>query len=317
MIKTRPPRAGRVVDVGRAERAIARRRARRARIALLSIIAGAVAVSIVVPALRNRLGPAAPDRLELAVLVVRGGPEPLIAVAGTRSGGAPAALVVPASTAALVPGHGDGTVGEAAGLDDASLRATVSNLLGVWVEHVAFVEASELPDPAAVGQALGADVEPWRASLERLLSSGTLADLVGGEAGRILGSAGGAPVATLPTAGGTGDVLRPDPDSAASVVAETFGSAPPVPVVILDATSGEGVDLEIAERLLPSGFRIVGVSGAGEVRKQTAVLASGPATLRTAERVASLLGVDVVTVSRVPSGIADVTIVVGEDFGNG
>jgi len=143
---TRLPRTDRVVDLTRLERAEARRRRRRLGAAVLAVLVGAGVAAAAFALTRDGSSPAgAPSGVRrLTVLLVRGGAEPLFAVVGEGAGGEPAAVVIPAATVAVLPGYGEGRLGEAARLDGAAMRIAVSNLLGAWAEHYAVLDLSRV-----------------------------------------------------------------------------------------------------------------------------------------------------------------------------
>jgi len=73
-----------------------------------------------------------------------------------------------------------------------------------------------------------------------------------------------------------------------------------------------------AERVIPNGFRIVASLNASTFdHEETLVVATSEEFEEAAERVRALLGVGTVSASGVPSGLGDVTILVGEDYLNG
>jgi hypothetical protein len=128
-------------------------------------------------------------------------------------------------------------------------------------------------------------------------------------------SAAGADVELAPTqvVGGTTTIaLQPDFDRLAQ---EMFGIAPPIPTVVQNGSGQPGIGEAAATHLIPAGFRIV-LSGNAESfdHPVTQITATGTANAQAARRARQALGVGVVRVSPVPSGLADVTIVVGRDF---
>jgi hypothetical protein len=128
-------------------------------------------------------------------------------------------------------------------------------------------------------------------------------------------SAAGADVELAPTqvvGGTTAIALQPDFDRLAQTM---FGIAPPIPTVVQNGSGQPGIGEAVAERLVPAGFRIV-LSGNAETfdHAVTEIAATGAEHARDARVARRALGVGVVRVSPVPSGLADVTIVVGRDF---
>jgi hypothetical protein len=69
---------------------------------------------------------------------------------------------------------------------------------------------------------------------------------------------------------------------------------------------------------VPEGFRVVLSQNADHFgERTTAIIASGDDHVDEATRVRQALGVGEVQVTKVPSGLADVTIVIGKDYGRG
>jgi hypothetical protein len=132
---------------------------------------------------------------------------------------------------------------------------------------------------------------------------------------RVLKGARGATIATFPTQSVAGSVtvpLQPDLDRQ---VARTFGFASPVPVIVQNGVGVAGLGEDVATVLLPLGFRVVVSMNAEPFGyERTRVVANGDAAVADARRVKEALGVGRVGVSQVPSGIGDITIIVGEDF---
>lgn len=136
----------------------------------------------------------------------------------------------------------------------------------------------------------------------------------------LLAAARGADPAALPVTEVTGGLLLPDEDAVRALMASAFGvpDRPPVPVIVLNGSGAPGVGQAVAEALVPRGFRIVDSGNAASFRhRTTSILAATEGDLAAAERVRELLGVGEVTVSGLPSGLGDVTIVVGKDFASG
>jgi hypothetical protein len=132
---------------------------------------------------------------------------------------------------------------------------------------------------------------------------------------RVLKGARGATIATFPTLSVAGSVtvpLQPDLDRQ---VARTFGFASPVPVIVQNGVGLAGLGQDVAAVLLPLGFRVVLSQNAEPFGfEHTRVVANGVGAIGDARRVREALGVGRVGVSQVPSGIGDITIIVGEDF---
>jgi hypothetical protein len=132
---------------------------------------------------------------------------------------------------------------------------------------------------------------------------------------RVLRGARGAAVATFPTTSVAGSVtvpLQPDLDRA---VAQRFGVAAPTPVIIQNGVGTPGLGEEVAAAVLPLGFRVVLSQNADDFGyERTRIIANSADALADARRIRRALGVGRVGVSQVPSGLGDITIIVGEDF---
>jgi NAD(P)-dependent dehydrogenase (short-subunit alcohol dehydrogenase family) len=105
---------------------------------------------------------------------------------------------------------------------------------------------------------------------------------------------------------------QPDFDD---LVGRLFGAPPPVRAFVQNGNGSPGIGEAVARDLLPQGFRIVLSGNAESFNHDTTVItAIGADHLDDANRAKDALGVGVVRESQVPSGLADVTIVVGSDF---
>ena len=132
---------------------------------------------------------------------------------------------------------------------------------------------------------------------------------------RVLKGALGAAIAAFPTLSVAGSVtvpLQPDLDRQ---VARLFGFRSPVPVIVQNGAGAPGLGQDVAAVLLPLGFRVVLSQNANLFGyERTRVVANGNGAIEDARRIKEALGVGRVGVSQVPSGIGDITIIVGEDF---
>lgn len=132
---------------------------------------------------------------------------------------------------------------------------------------------------------------------------------------RVLNGARGATIASFPTQSVAGSVtvpLQPDLDRQ---VARLFGVRSPVPVIVQNGVGAPGLGQNVAAILLPLGFRVVLSQNADLFGyERTRVVANGHGAIADARRIREALGVGRVGVSQVPSGIGDITIIVGEDF---
>ncbi len=298
------------------------------------------------PADPGSLGPSASrGPVTASVLVLRGATEPLVAV--VASGPAPTVVVVPPDLSILIPARGDADTTALAGLGGQEVRTATSNLLGIWIDHYAitdldhlasYVERSGGLDIALPGGATtmtGDQLKAYMAvSGPNLLTRWEilLPALVDGpltfedtdfiesdgasELTVALQGAGGARVQELPSHVVTTGVSAPTFEEIDQLAATAFGAdSPPVPVVLENGSGFPGIGEPAAQALVPAGFRIV-VSQNGDTfgLAQTQVLADGNEHVADAQRAVEALGVGAVAVSRVPSGIADVTIVLGKDF---
>jgi LytR cell envelope-related transcriptional attenuator len=67
--------------------------------------------------------------------------------------------------------------------------------------------------------------------------------------------------------------------------------------------------------LIPAGFRIVLSENADSFDHQTTqIIADGPENEQAAQDAQDVIGVGKVIVSQIPSGAADVTVIVGHDY---
>jgi hypothetical protein len=148
------------------------------------------------------------------------------------------------------------------------------------------------------------------------LGEGDLSETDGlGGVSRVLRGARGAGIASFPTRSVAGSVtvpLQPDLDQE---VQRVFGFVAPVPVIVQNGVGVAGLGEAVAAELLPLGFRVVLSQNAEPFGyERTRVVANGDAAVADARRIREALGVGRVGVSQVPSGIGDITIIVGEDF---
>jgi hypothetical protein len=132
---------------------------------------------------------------------------------------------------------------------------------------------------------------------------------------RVLRGARGATIASFPTISVAGSVLVSRQPELDRQVARLFGYGEPVPVIVENGVGAPGIGQDVAAALVPLGFRVV-VSQNADVfgYERTRVVANGDAAVADARRIREALGVGRLGVSEVPSGIGDITIIVGEDF---
>ncbi len=151
---------------------------------------------------------------------------------------------------------------------------------------------------------------PPELSGESLLATDDAAGLLG-----ILRAARGADVTLPPTRRVAGTVTVPDQPAFDSYLKQVFGTPPPIRAIVQNGSGEPAIGEAVARKLIPAGFRIV-LSGNAESfdHRITDVLAEGPENIEVARRARRALGVGRVALSQVPSGIGDITIVVGKDF---
>jgi hypothetical protein len=87
-------------------------------------------------------GPAPATRNQALAISVRGAAVPLIAVIG--GGASPTILTVPPKLSIEVPGVGSGTTEDVAGQRGRDMRTSLSNTLGMWVDHYAVLDLDGL-----------------------------------------------------------------------------------------------------------------------------------------------------------------------------
>jgi polyisoprenyl-teichoic acid--peptidoglycan teichoic acid transferase len=127
-----------------------------------------------------------------------------------------------------------------------------------------------------------------------------------------------------PLAAGDGASYRLDRERADALVAERFPDAVPADATmasrrlqILNGNGTPGIGQEIAERVLPAGFRVVLTDNADHFRHDTTrviVHSDHDAQIDAARELVRLIGVGTVEISRTPQSVVDFTIVVGHDF---
>jgi hypothetical protein len=161
----------------------------------------------------------------------------------------------------------------------------------------------------------------WAAVLDALLSIQlvTPADVVDSDDSEafveLLWAAGDATAEIAPTAPVAARATVLDQPAADQMTRALFGGRPPTPIVVQNGNGRPNVGEVVAARLLPAGFRVVVSQNAETFRhRRTEIAATDPEFADEAERVRELLSVGRVVVSQVPSGLADITIVVGRDF---
>ncbi len=285
--------------------------------------------------------PPAPSGLALLVVRADGGSLPVV-VGGTGFGTS-GALVVPPAALLVVPGQGESSVRDALELPPRQAATAVGNLLGVWIEDHATIEADRLAAIAdeVGGVRIGGDLVDGRA-VAGMFEASAAGDVVGlqivmesllsadmawsstdltdadhpGTVIRMLGAASGAEVVRLEAEEVASGVLRATPEQVSGALVAAFGgpAEEAVPVIVLNGNGVPGIGEAVAERLLPGGFRVAVSQNASDFdHPETLIVVGSPDDVGLAERVRDLLGVGSVSVS-VGSGIAPVTVVIGKDF---
>lgn len=127
-----------------------------------------------------------------------------------------------------------------------------------------------------------------------------------------------------PVGSGEQGSFRADAERVESLVADRFAGSVPAGseaagrrLRILNGNGVPGVGQRVAERLLPSGFRVVLTGNAdhfGYEETRIVIHSEDPDHLEAARRVRDLLGVGRVVRSGTPQSVVDITVVVGRDF---
>ncbi len=318
---------------------------RLALLVLVAVLATAGTGALLIARERARIEPEVtpPAAAGLALLVVTTDAGSLPVVVGSTGFGTSGALVVPPDAIVVIPGQGESTIGEALELPPRQAATAVGNLLGVWIEGHATIEADrlaaiaddvggvriagELADGADVSSMFEASGAGEVAGLQIVMGSLLSADVAWspsdladaehpGSVVRMLEAASGAQVAALETEEVASGVSRANPEQVTDALVAAFGgpTEDAVPVIVLNGNGVPGIGEAVAERLLPGGFRVVVSQNASDFdHLETLIVVGSPDDVALAERVRDLLGVGSVSVS-VGSGIAPVTVVIGKDF---
>jgi len=274
----------------------------------------------------------------------------VLAVGGERP---PIALGVPAYTMANIPGYGTGTVGDAIAAEGRDRgAAAVENILGVGVDASAFssledltriidglggisVGDSTMSGEEAVRYLMRGGDTPISAEFQFLrwqeLVAGMLDSVdgrtdvfasLGPEVGPVLAAAGsaGAEVLELPVIDIGSGLARPDAEEVRRIVEERFiptaRTTRDVRLVVLNGVGTPGIGERVTNILVPAGFTLVGSENAQSFdEKETKIVATTEDFLPEAELARELLGVGRVYIGVQPTGLADVTVIVGADFG--
>ena len=133
-------------------------------------------------------------------------------------------------------------------------------------------------------------------------------------AAEILG-AGETGVEIAPTQIVGGSALIPAQPDFDQLMSQLFATTTPRRAEVRNGNGQPGVGEAVGEQLIPAGFRIVLSDNADSFDHQTTdIIAAGTENEPAAQDAKRAIGVGKVIVSQVPSGLADVTIVVGKDY---
>jgi hypothetical protein len=138
-------------------------------------------------------------------------------------------------------------------------------------------------------------------------------------ASALLRDAHGATVVDLPTTHVFG-LLKVDPDGVAAMLDSSFKDSVTglVRVIVQNGNGRPGMGQQVGELLAPYGYRVIGSqNGTSFNEPQTKILASGQEYMRWAEEARGVLRAGMVYLDPQPTGIADIVIIVGRDFGTG
>jgi hypothetical protein len=278
----------------------------------------------------------------LTLLIVHSPSGPFGAVVGS-TGKTPGALALPPEIQVTIPGQGEATLAQALELPPRQAATTAANVLGVWVEHYGVIGPDRLRAVVdeAGGITVGTEEMSGRDVIESLIdvpTAGTAAfavtltgllstdvewspaDFVDADEPaaviRTLEAARGAAVTSVPSVEAATGIYQAEPDAIRASLVDAFGGPDrdAVRVIVLNGSGLPGVGQLVAERIVPSGFRIVVSENASSFEHdQTLVVVGSPADVELGERVRDLLGTGTVNVS-VSSGLAPVTVLVGKDF---
>jgi hypothetical protein len=208
---------------------------------------------------------------------------------------------------------------DAAGGFEVTLPGQVNLSSGVVGPGDAILTGADVTEYLGVG---GANAfTRWEVILPALLNAQVEGSLRGtsdnlAAVSRLLPVGGQVRIDTFPTRISAGQVSVPDYDKLDELMAKDFGVVRlPVPVLVQNGVGDPGLAADVANLLVPRGFRIV-LSGNASTfdHRETQVVASGDDHVADAQRARRALGVGVLAATQVPSGVADVTIVIGKDF---
>ncbi len=210
-------------------------------------------------------------------------------------------------------------------LDDAAGGFTVTLPGAVTLSGSVVGPGQVTMDGTQVSEYLGIDgpnaFTRWEVVLPALLTARTGGSLTG-QSDQLEAVAKllpvGAPVRidTFPTHMSASSSRVPDFDALDAMMASDFAvTTPPVPVLVQNGVGDPGIASRVPALLVPEGFRIVLSTNADSFdHKKTLVIAGGDDHVADARRARRALGVGELGVTEVPSGLADITIVIGKDF---
>jgi LytR cell envelope-related transcriptional attenuator len=131
----------------------------------------------------------------------------------------------------------------------------------------------------------------------------------------VLDASQGAETLPMPVHVVAGTASVADQPTLDRLVGTTWGTPRPLPVIVQNGSGAPGVGTQVGSDVIPAGFRVALSQNAQSFDvTTTTIIANGAHNIPQARRVRQALGVGRVQVSQVPSGIGNVTIVVGKDF---
>ena len=302
----------------------------------------------------SRVGGPPPQQDVLAWTVWKETPpgDAFVTILASGGGIEPVAVGIPTHTVVSIPGHGLGTVADAARTGDAELvSTTVQNVLQVGFDAAVATTTAELR--GLIDRAGGIDIGSehlagrealayllkgeeesaelrflrWQEIVDGLLAAledrpDALQGVVPDEAlpSFVAVASSETDVVELPVQDVGAGLARPVADSVAGLVAERFVVAGEtgreVRLVVLNGNGIPGIGEAVTRALVPAGFRLVSSQNAPAFDvKTTTIVASTEEFLDEARLARELLGVGDVYLGEQPTGVADVSVVIGRDFG--